>query len=59
MHFKCSKCNSIIDVDTKGLDYLKLNNKVEKENNFTVSDINIMLIGLCSKCGEDKNVKTN
>lgn len=61
IHFKCIKCNSIIDIDNKflDLDYLKLNNKIEKENNIIVSDANIMLIGLCSKCREDKDAKTN
>jgi Fe2+/Zn2+ uptake regulation proteins len=61
IHFKCIKCNSIMDIDNKSLelDYLRLNNKIEKENNLIVSDANIMLIGLCSKCREDKNVKTN
>ncbi len=61
IHFKCVKCNSIMDIDNKSLDieYLRLNNKVEKENNLIVSDANIMLIGLCTKCREDENAKTN
>lgn len=61
IHFKCIKCNSIMDIDNKSLelDYLRLNNKVEKENNLIVSDANIMLIGLCTKCREDENAKTN
>lgn len=56
IHFKCSECNSIIDIDSKSLilDYLKLNNNAEKENNFTVFDADIMLIGLCSECREKK-----
>ncbi|AKN31567.1 Fur family transcriptional regulator [Clostridium carboxidivorans P7] len=61
LHFKCIKCNSIIDIDNKSLelDYLKLNSKIEKENNLIVSDADIMLIGLCNKCREDENAKTN
>ena len=61
IHFKCNKCNSIIDIDSKSLvlDYLRLNNKTEKENDLTVFDADIMLIGLCSKCRENKNAKTN
>lgn len=61
IHFKCIKCNSIMDIDSRFLDidYLRLNNRIEKENNLIVSDANIMLIGLCSKCREDKNAKTN
>ena len=52
IHFKCSKCDSIIDIDNKdlNLEYIKLNKKVEKENNLDVFDVNIMLIGTCSKC---------
>jgi len=61
IHFKCNKCNSIIDIDSKSLvlDYLRLNNKTEKENNLIIFDADIMLIGLCNKCRENKNVKTN
>ena len=61
IHFKCTKCNSIMDIDNKSLEfyYLRLNNKIQEENNSIVSDANIMLIGLCTKCREDKNAKTN
>jgi Fe2+ or Zn2+ uptake regulation protein len=56
IHFKCSNCDSIIDIDNKylNLEYIKLNKKVEEENNLQVNDVNIMLIGVCSKCKEDK-----
>ena len=56
IHFKCSKCNSIIDIDSKSfdLDYLRLNNKIERDNNLVIFDSNIMLIGLCNKCRGDK-----
>lgn len=55
IHFKCIKCNSIIDIDSQGLnfDYLKLNKKVEVENNLEIYDSNIMFVGLCSKCREE------
>ncbi|WP_199533610.1 Fur family transcriptional regulator [Romboutsia maritimum] len=61
IHFKCIECNSIIDIDDKSLilDYLKLNYKTEKEKDIIVFDADIMLIGLCNKCREDKNVKTD
>ena len=54
IHFKCSKCGSIIDIDSQNLnfDYLKLNKKIEIENNLEIYDSNIMFIGLCSKCRE-------
>lgn len=61
IHFKCKKCNSIIDIDSKfsNLDYLNLNNRIEDENNLLIFDADIMLIGLCNNCREDRNVKTN
>lgn len=61
IHFKCNECNSIIDIDSRSLnlDYLRLNNNMEKENYLIVFDTDIMLSGLCNKCREDKNAKTN
>ena len=55
IHFKCFKCNSIIDLDSQSLnfDYLKLNKKVEEQNNIVIYDSNIMFEGLCSKCKEE------
>lgn len=56
VHFKCTKCNSIIDIDNIDLiiEYIKLNKKVEEKNNLEVNDVNIMLSGVCSKCKGDK-----
>lgn len=55
IHFKCYKCNSIIDIDSHNLnsDYLKLNRKIEIDNNLEIYDSNIMFIGLCSNCREE------
>ena len=55
MHFKCFNCNSIIDIDSESLnfEYLRLNKKVEAENDLEIYDLNIMFIGLCSKCREE------
>ena len=52
IHFKCNKCNSIIDIDDLELDlsYIKLNKKIEEENNLEIHDVDITLTGLCSKC---------
>ncbi len=57
IHFKCSKCNSIIDIEDNflNLEYIKLNKKIEEKNNLEIDDLNIMLIGICSKCKEDMN----
>lgn len=56
IHFKCSKCNNVIDIDDKNLnlEYIKLNKKVEKENNVEVNDVDIMFIGLCITCKMNK-----
>lgn len=61
IHFKCKECNSIIDIDSKylNMDYLRLNSKIEEDNNLVVFDSDIMLIGLCTKCMEEKNGETN
>ncbi|PRR81030.1 Fur family transcriptional regulator [Clostridium vincentii] len=54
LHLTCNQCNSIIDIDSRSLnlEYLLLNNKLEKENNLQIYDSNIMFIGLCSECLE-------
>lgn len=55
IHFKCYRCNSIIDIDSKNfnLEYLRLNKKIEEENSLEIYDSNIMFIGLCDKCREE------
>ncbi|MFZ7119633.1 MAG: Fur family transcriptional regulator [Eubacteriaceae bacterium] len=54
IHFKCYKCNTIIDInsDKVNIEYLKLNKIIEDENNLEIHDINITFDGLCSKCKE-------
>ena len=61
IHFKCIKCNSIIDIDNLSLylDYLRLNKSIEEDNNLIIYDTNILQVGLCNKCMEDKDGKTN
>ncbi len=61
IHFKCSNCNVIIDIDDAdiNLDYIKLNQKVEMKRELEVNDVNITLLGLCKKCKEDLHGKTN
>lgn len=56
IYFKCSRCNKVIDIDDKNLnlEYIKLNKKVEEENNLEANAVDIMLIGLCSTCKMDK-----
>jgi len=52
IHFICQKCNKIFDINSKKIDaeYLKLNMKIEKDNDLEIYDSNIMFIGLCSSC---------
>ncbi|MGH4052049.1 MAG: Fur family transcriptional regulator [Clostridium sp.] len=59
IHFKCCKCNRIIDLDSQSLnlDYLKLNKKMEKEKELEIYDSNIIFVGLCSKCKEEIKCK--
>lgn len=54
IHFKCSSCNNLIDIDDAeiNLDYIKLNQKVEMKRGLEVNDANITLLGLCKKCNE-------
>ena len=55
IHFKCFKCNSIIDINNKdiNLNCLDLKQKVESVNNLDIYDINIMFTGLCKSCKEE------
>ena len=61
IHFKCSNCNVIIDIDDVdiNLDYIKLNQKVEQKRGLEVNDANITLLGLCEQCREELNAKAN
>lgn len=55
IHFKCSKCGSIIDINNKdiNIDYIAIIRKVEFEENFQIDDSDIMFKGICDKCKED------
>lgn len=60
IHFRCYKCNRIIDIHDKNLNLecIKSNKKVEEKNDLEVKGAEIMLIGLCSTCKEQlKNNK--
>jgi Fe2+ or Zn2+ uptake regulation protein len=52
IHFKCENCNNIFDVYSENInfDYIKLNSKIEAENDIEIKDADIMFTGLCSKC---------
>lgn len=55
IHFKCLKCNSIIDIKSKNINMkcLQIKDEVENDKNLDIYDINIMFTGLCSKCKEE------
>ncbi|NLM52415.1 MAG: transcriptional repressor [Firmicutes bacterium] len=59
LHFQCVKCNDIIDIEERkvALDYLKLNKSIEEINDLEIYDVDIMFIGLCSKCRGKVNGK--
>ncbi|PJI07534.1 MULTISPECIES: Fur family transcriptional regulator [Clostridium] len=52
MHFKCSKCGKILDIDSKklSLEKLKLKNVIEEEYDLSIHDVNIVFTGICSNC---------
>ncbi len=52
LHFKCVKCNDIIDIDESKvvLEYLKLNKTIEDINDLEINDVDIMFIEFCSRC---------
>ncbi|WP_039965890.1 Fur family transcriptional regulator [Paraclostridium bifermentans] len=55
IHFKCSKCGSIIDINNKdiNIDYIGIIRKIELEEKFEIEDSDIMFKGICDKCKED------
>jgi len=59
IHFRCQKCNKIIDIDSKKIDaeYLKLNMKIEKDNELEIYDSNIVFVGICSSCKSESKCK--
>lgn len=61
LHLKCYECDNIIDISSSGLsiEYLRLNKLIEEKNDIEIFDIDIMFVGLCSKCKEEKNGEAN
>ncbi|SHJ29588.1 Fur family transcriptional regulator [Parasporobacterium paucivorans] len=52
IHFKCLKCNCMTDMDDSEItmEYVRLNQKVEKKLGAEVMDADITLLGICSAC---------
>lgn len=55
IHFKCLKCNSMIDIDDTdiNLSFIKSNLIVEQKKDYLVYDANITLLGLCNNCKKE------
>ncbi|SEF63459.1 Fe2+ or Zn2+ uptake regulation protein [Caloramator fervidus] len=54
IHFKCLNCGKTIDINSKiSVEYVKLNNRLEEENNIEIHDMDMMLYGLCNICREE------
>jgi Fur family transcriptional regulator, peroxide stress response regulator len=47
-HFRCIRCNSIIDFESKEYDNISVPLKISKQ--FTVINKKVVLEGLCNKC---------
>ncbi|MFT4145837.1 MAG: transcriptional repressor [Mobilitalea sp.] len=52
IHCKCSKCNSMVDIDDTEInsEYLKINQKVMQKYDLDITDANFILSGLCDRC---------
>jgi len=52
IHFQCYVCDSVIDIDDTEviIDYIKLNQKIERKLGYDVKDSNITLLGICNHC---------
>lgn len=49
-HLICTKCGSIIEVNEDLLD--ELENRVHKKHNFTITDHQLKIFGICSQCAK-------
>ena len=47
-HFRCSKCNNIVDFQNKTYDNLKVPKTFQR--NFKVTNVKVLLEGICDKC---------
>ena len=58
IHFKCNECGDLIDIDNNeiNLEYINLSNKIEEDNNIEITDTDILLRGICSKCKEKPSI---
>lgn len=50
-HLICLKCGKVIEFSYDSLD--KIQNKIKKENGFTIVDYNLKFYGYCKDCAEE------
>jgi Fur family peroxide stress response transcriptional regulator len=51
-HFRCIKCNNIIDIHHKSFDNIKIPEDIQKQ--FTVLNKRVVMEGVCDKCGKKR-----
>jgi Fur family peroxide stress response transcriptional regulator len=49
-HFRCVKCNDIIDIHNKSFDNIRIPQDIKKR--FTVLNRRVVIEGICEKCGK-------
>jgi Fur family peroxide stress response transcriptional regulator len=49
-HFRCIKCNNIIDVHHRSFDSIKIPGEIQRQ--FTVLNKRVVMEGICDKCGK-------
>ena len=51
-HFRCQRCNKIVDFSNKDYDNLKVPREFRKK--FNVSKVKVILEGMCEKCAKKR-----
>jgi Fur family peroxide stress response transcriptional regulator len=49
-HFRCIRCNNIIDIHHKSFDKIKIPEDIQKQ--FTVLNKRVLIEGICEKCSK-------
>lgn len=58
IHFKCSRCGAIIDMDDNIIldKVFELNLSLQNSHGISIENVNIIMMGSCSKCQEGENI---
>ncbi len=49
-HFRCIKCNDIIDIHHRSFDNIKIPEEIQRQ--YTVLNQRVVMEGICDKCGK-------